>query len=77
MILLDRSGKLVSDKSDAELYAFAFKMNLRRSWMKAGKYKHYVMTSRWMKEKAIWAGAKLVTSTELEDAMGRRLAEND
>ena len=61
MILTDGTH-LVSDQSEEELHAFAKKIGLKLCWYQRF---HYDLTSKRKFEKAISAGAILVTSREV------------
>lgn len=69
MILMDEKGHLVSDKSEAQLYAFAHRLRLRRSWYQEKRLPHYDLTTARMRYLAILNGAKLVSSREIVRAL--------
>jgi len=66
MILVDKTGHLVSDKSWSELHKFAKKIGLKREWFQnKSRYPHYDLTTKRMIQKAIRNGASHVTSRKL------------
>ena len=70
MIYLDPIGHLMSDTSVAELHEFATtKLGFKRSWFQDVRgrywYPHYDCTTDKSKQRAINAGAKLISAKEL------------
>lgn len=62
MIYCDKIGHLISSTSFDELHEFASKIGLRREWFQEKDvWSHYDLTSPRMIQKAISAGAKLVS----------------
>ncbi len=66
MILVDKTGHMVSDSSLMELHQQAQKMGLKREWFQNhSKHPHYDLTTQRMRNKALMCGAKLVSSKDL------------
>jgi hypothetical protein len=67
---------LMSDTMDvAELHAFAKRIGLRRHWFQNHPvHPHYDLLTPRMREKAVTAGAKIMTSVELVSTYWRRPA---
>jgi len=66
MVYIDRMGHIRADSAD-ELHAFARKIGLRREWFQGHnpKYPHYDATVPWRRQRAIAAGAKLISVREM------------
>ncbi len=73
VILTDKAGHLVSDYSLRELHLFARRIGLKRSWFQDSAHPHYDMTVSWRRNRAIKAGAVLVSGQELVRRMCRKL----
>ena len=73
MILIDKAGHMVSDKSIAELHAFALGLTLPRRYFRGTQrgHPHYDLTSRDKRESAIVAGAHYVTTRNIVRRMVR------
>ena len=72
MILTD-GVHLISDTSEDELHAFAQKMGLKRRWFQnKPDHPHYDLTTKRAQERAIAAGAKLVTGKDIVFALWAR-----
>jgi len=75
MILIDEKGKMVSDKSERELHAFAKKIGISRDWFNkppkdvriptAASYRHYDLITKALMDRAIQMGAEEVPTREL------------
>lgn len=64
LILIDKTGHMVSTENEKELHKFAEKLKLKRSWYQEGKHPHYDLSSRKIYA-AIAEGARRVESKEL------------
>ncbi len=60
-------GHLISDTCHDELHAFARKLGLRRSWFQDRRsgWEHYDLTTERAIERAVAAGAKMISRREL------------
>lgn len=68
MILIDKSGHMVSTDDVEELHRFAEWLGMRRGWFQSSvdfKHPHYDLTTKRMINKAISMGAKEVSGREL------------
>ena len=65
MIILDKKGHLVSTVSEGELHNFAKSIRLKTEWYQDGEHPHYDLTTPNAIQRAIRAGAKMVTSKEI------------
>lgn len=65
MIYTDSLGHLVSDTSLEELHQFARSIGLKRKWFQDGRHPHYDLTTTRARNRALDAGAKLVSPLEI------------
>jgi hypothetical protein len=66
MILIDKQGHMVSDKSEQELHEFAKQLGLKRAWFQnCGRHPHYDLTTESIRQRAKLRGANTVTTKEL------------
>jgi len=80
MILIDKSGHMVSTDNVEELHRFAEWLGLRRSWFQLSvnfKRPHYDLTTKRMIKKAISMGAKEVSGRELIERAFWRKEKNE
>jgi len=71
MIITD-GQYLMSDESRQELHRFAQYIGLKRDWFQNKEIPHYEFKSRRMRNRALRAGAKFVTTRELIQRVNRR-----
>jgi len=71
MILTDGTH-LVSDESRQELHRFARYIGLQRNWFQNRNFPHYILKSLRMRNRALRARAKFVTSVELIQRVNKK-----
>ena len=73
IILIDKNGHMVSDRSLDELHAFAQRLQLKREWFQnKPRHPHYDLTTARAKSRAIAQGAVMVNATDLVRRMVRQ-----
>lgn len=63
MVYTDRTH-LTAD-TECELHSFAESIGLKREWFQNHRHKHYDLTTKNKADKAIKAGAKLITARQI------------